>query len=45
MRSGCSKGLVMKRLAMIAAAALTLAACATPTPYQPLTTKGGTTGG
>jgi hypothetical protein len=45
MRSGSLKGLLMKRIAMIAATALTLAACATPTPYQPLATRGATTGG
>ena len=45
MRSGSLKGLVMKRIAMIAATALTLAACATPTPYQPLTNHGPNTGG
>ena len=36
----------MKRLILAAAAALTmLSGCATPTPYQPLQVRGGTTGG
>lgn len=35
----------MKRILMVAAACLSLAACATATPYQPLTTKGPATGG
>lgn len=36
---------MMKRLLLAATACLALAACATPTPYQPLTSKGPTTGG
>lgn len=35
----------MKRLLLAATAALALAGCATPTPYQPLITRGATTGG
>ena len=35
----------MKRLLLAAAAALSLAACATPTPYQPLVRNGTATGG
>jgi hypothetical protein len=35
----------MKRLLLAATACLALAACATPTPYQPLTNRGTTTGG
>jgi hypothetical protein len=35
----------MKRLFLAAAAALTLAACSTPTPYQPLQTGGVSNGG
>jgi hypothetical protein len=35
----------MKRLLLAAAAALSLAACATPTPYQPLQTGGISNGG
>ena len=36
---------MMKRLLLAATACLALAACATPTPYQPLNTRGPTTGG
>jgi len=35
----------MKRLFLIAAAALSLAACTTPTPYQPLQTGAVSSGG